>query len=54
MTEKEMAMHIKQLAKVIETQVSYAEQLTRRFYNMERQIAVFSYRLAKFEGMKND
>ena len=53
MNDREMATHIKALTKVIDKQAEYAEQLTRRFYNMEREISILQRRLANIEGFKN-
>ena len=54
MNEKDMALHIKALTKVIEKQTDYAEQLIRRFYNMEREISILHRRLARIEGIKDE
>lgn len=54
MNEKEMVAHIKALTKLIGRQTDYAEQLIRRFYNMERELSILQRRMARCEGLKDD
>lgn len=48
-----MVAHIKMLTKIIAKQNEYTERLTRNFYNMERQISVLHFKIAKLEGMED-
>lgn len=50
MNDKEMTAHIKALTKVIEMQSKYAEELMRRFYNMERTISILNIKVMKLKG----
>ena len=51
MNEKEMVAHIKALTRVIEKQTEYSEQMTRKFYNIDRHLSVLSFRVGELQGM---
>ena len=52
MNDKEMTAHIKALTKVIERQAEYAEQLTRNFTAIYRQLSHLTARISRAENLK--